>query len=206
LIGRRIMAKSEDEIYRVSGKQFVEDRAARNIVTMTPSLDTGLSGGIPQGCTVVIGGKPGLGKTSLSLQYAANAQNAFGSKVFFFPIEGRLTQQIFGQIRGIKLDEKSFEVVLPPPIRNKEGKVLGHKKWNAQEWWTEIGKTVQANPGSVIIVDSIASLSSDKEISEGMGYQGRGDLQKAESQFCRIYGNLIVPSEWLWATPTKQGG
>lgn len=186
------MAKVE-EPYRISGQQLVDTRSDRPIIDCPLSMKIGLSGGIQMGSTVVIGGKPGCGKTTVSLQCAANAQNQFGSKVFFFPIEGRLTQQVFKQIKGIKLDAKNFEVILPPPIE-KQGKVIGHKKWHAQQWWTEIGRTIQENPESIIIVDSIANLSTEKEQSEGMGYFPRGSAQAIEAQFCRIYGDLIIPS------------
>lgn len=185
--------KNDNEPYRISGAQLIEERSSRAIIPLCLSADVGLGGGIPMGCTVVIGGKFGFGKTTVALQYAANAQNLYESKVFVYPIEGRLTQQVFGQIRGIKTSAKDLEVVLPPPIYKKD-KVIGHKKWDAQKWWEIIGTGIQDNPGSIHIVDSISNLSTERELSEGLGFQGRGEDKKIEAQFCRIYGDLTIAS------------
>lgn len=127
------------------------------------------------------------------LQWSSNAQKLYNVKVFIFPIEGRLTHQTMQQIRG--LDRKKVTVVLPPPITDKDGKIKGHIKWDAQKWWKAIGDTIVNHPNSILIVDSLSALSSEKEQSEGMGYQGRGDTQKLEAQFCRIYGDLIIQNE-----------
>ena len=188
------MAK-EASAHRISADQLLEQSDNRDIIPCTLSSDIGLGGGIPLGCTVVLGGRPGSGKTSKTLQYAANAQNMFGSKVFFFNVEGRLGKLVMSQIRGLKTDIDHFEVVMPPAITNKSGEVVGYQKWSAEKWWDEIGCTIENNPKSVVIVDSIASLSSEREISEAMGYSGRGDKQKIEAQFCRHYGDLVIPNQ-----------
>jgi hypothetical protein len=83
---------------------------------------------------------------------------------------------------------------MPPVITDKKGNVIGYKKVGSNYWWAKIGQVISENPKSVVIVDSIAALSSEKEVSEGMGYQGRGDGQKLEAQFCRKYGDIIVPN------------
>lgn len=183
----------KDQPYRASGQEVIELRSKRGLLKCTPAADIGFGGGVVRGGIVVIGGKSGIGKTTLSLQYAANAQNQYGVKVFFFPVEGRFNHSTFKQVRGIKLDKDHFEVIAPPPIM-KDGEIVGHKKWNANQWWTAIGDTIVENPGCIIIVDSISTLTSEREQAEGMGYQGRGDLQKADAQFCRLYGDIIVPN------------
>lgn len=183
----------KDKPFVASGEEMIRMRAARKQLKCTPAIDIGIGGGITRGGIIVIGGKSGLGKTTLALQYAANAQDAFKAKVFFFPVEGRFNDKTFKQIRNIKLDQESFEVIAPPPII-KDKEVVGHKKWNANQWWTVIGDTIIENPGCVIIVDSISTLTSEREQAEGMGYQGRGDLQKADAQFCRLYGDIVVPN------------
>lgn len=185
------MAK-EETAYRISGDQLVESMSKREIVTCTISLDVGLGGGIPRGCTVVLFGPPKLGKTTVCLQYAANAQKQYKAKVFVFPIEGRLTNKVLGQIQNLSLDIDSFEVVMPPAIYDKKGEVVGNQKWPAEKWWDAIGETIQNNPGCVVVVDSIAQLSPEKEISEDMGYQDRGRRNQLEAQFCRRFGDMIV--------------
>lgn len=197
------MAKTKDketkvevtgEFYKISAKQLYETTSKRKVIPLTLSADVGLGGGIPVGCTVLIGGKPKLGKTTMSLQYAANAQNLYGMKVFFFNAEGRLTKHVLSQIQNIKLDAEWFQVINSPALIDKDGEVVGFKKWPAHRWWDELGKCITENPNCVIIFDSIAALSSEKELSEEMGYQDRGGKNKLESEFQRKYGDVIVPN------------
>jgi len=186
------MAKEESDHYECSAAQLYERTKSRRIIPLTISADIGLSGGVPLGCTALIAGRPKSGKSSIVLQYSANAQKLYGCKIFIFPIEGRLSNQTLEQIRG--LDREKVTVILPPIIEDKEGNIVGYAKWHAQQWWDKIGEILTNNPGSILIVDSISSMSSEKEQSEGMGYQGRGDGQKLEAQFCRLYGDLTLLS------------
>lgn len=186
---------TKDAPLRISADQLIETSKNRKIIPCSISLDVGLSGGVPLGSTAVVAGKSKAGKTSMCLQYAANAQNLFGSKVFFFNIEGRMSHQVLSQIQGLKTDIENFEIIMPPAVHDKSGNIIGHTRWYAEQWWDEIGRTIQDNPGSVIIVDSIAKLSSEKEVSEEMGYQDRGARQKLEAQFCRKYGDIVMPNE-----------
>jgi len=180
-----------DAPYRMSGEQLKSSK--RHQIISTLSLDIGLNGGIPLGCAVLLFGPPSTGKTTLSLQIASNAQQQYGSKVFLFPCEGRITSSILEQVQGFNL--KDFEIVRPPAIFDKNGEVVGYKKWPAEKWWQAIGSCIEENPRSVIIVDSIANMSSEKEISEGVGYQGRGQTQQKESSFTRIYGDSIIANQ-----------
>ncbi len=189
------MAEKENEPYKLSAKQLIDNNASRKILKCSLSSDIGLGGGVPLGSTMIVGGKAKTGKTTVTLQYAAYGQNVFGTKVFYKNIEGRLSKLVLSQIRGLKLGENDFEVTMPPTIRDKQDNIIGYKKMAAEYWWKDIGDTIENNPKSIIIVDSISALSSEKEVSEGMGFQGRGDLQKLEAQFCRKYGDLVVPSE-----------
>lgn len=185
------MAKT-DEPYRISAEQLLTKTRNRNILKLTLSADIALEGGIPLGSTVLVGGSPKTGKTTVCLQYAANAQRDFGCKVFMYPIEGRFTHKVLEQTRNIKTDIDSFEVIMPPAITDKDGEVVGYKKQSAEKWWEIIGETIVENPNSVHIVDSIANMAPEKEVSEGMGYQSRGRKCQLESEFCRKYGDAIV--------------
>jgi RecA/RadA recombinase len=186
--------KKTDKAYRISAQQLIDESKSRQIIPCTLSFDIGLGGGIPLGATVVIAGKSKSGKSTSSLQFGANAQNLYGCKIFYFNIEGRLTDLVLKQIQGIQLDKDHFEVVMPPPIYDTKDKLVGYTKWSAERWWDEIGQCIINNPNSIIIVDSIAALSTEKETSESMGYQDRGGRNKIEAEFCRKYGDLVVPS------------
>lgn len=185
------MAKSDDnEPYRISAEQLFETTSNRKVIPCTLSADVSLGGGIPLGATVLIGGKFKSGKTTTCLQFGANAQKLYGSEVYIYPIEGRLTHLTMNQVQD--LDKSKVQVVLPPAIFDKDENVIGHKKWTGQQWWNTIGENITNTKNAVHIIDSLSSLSSEKETSEGMGYQGRGDDKKLEAQFCRMYGDLII--------------
>lgn len=181
---------AEIELYKITAEQLFSQRKTRKIIPCSLSSDIGLNGGVPLGAAVLLGGRQKSGKTTWSLQVAANAQLLYGSEIYFFPAEGRLTNQTLDQIRN--LDKSKVNVVLPPPILDKKGQIIGHEKWHAEQWWKAIGKTITDRPNSVLIVDSISSMSSEREISENIGFMGRGEQQKIEAQFCRLYGDLII--------------
>ncbi len=185
--------KIDNEAYVCSAQQLFDTRKHRDIITNNLSVDIGLGGGVPLGCTMLLGGKAKSGKTTLALQYAASAQAAFGSKVFFANIEGRLDNKILSQIKG--LDLSNVEVIMGPAILDKDKNIIGNRKMPSQQWWQKIGTVITNNPRSVIIVDSISSLSDEAELADGMGHFSRGGLQKLEAQFRRQYGDLIVPNQ-----------
>lgn len=184
------MAKIEENAFRLTGKQLIETRCNRKIIPLSLSAEIALNGGVSFGSTTVIGGRQGTGKTTCALQFAANAQAISDCKVFFFNVENRLGSHLFEQISGIDLDR--IEIVMSPPVRDKKGEIIGYKKLHAQDWWKLIGDTMIENPGCVIIVDSISVMSTEREVEENLGFQGRGEQQKIEAQFCRIYSEFVI--------------
>ncbi len=186
--------KADNEPYVFSASQLIERSKNRKVITGLLSIDIGLGGGIPLGSTLIVGGKAKSGKTTTVLQYAANAQKEFGCDVYYANIEGRLDNKVLSQINGLNLEK--VHVVMGPPIYDKteKTKVIGNRKMTAQEWWAKIGEIITTKPGSIIIVDSISSLCDEAELTQGMGHQSRGGLQKLESQFCRQYGDLVMPN------------
>ena len=54
------------------------------VIPVSPALDLILSGGIPEGSFVLLTGPPKIGKTTMCLQFAANAQKEeFGNREIF---------------------------------------------------------------------------------------------------------------------------
>jgi recombination protein RecA len=189
------MAKENNDPYIVSADDLIRETSTRSIIPCSLSLDIGLGGGIPLGSTVLIGGKEKLGKTTLALQIGANAQRLYGAKLFFYPIEGRLTSKVLKQIRGIKTDLDNFQLVRGPAIKDESGKVVSFRKMSSEWWFELIGQNIMQNHGSVHIVDSLANLMSEKQISEEIGYEDRGKSKTIDSAFCRRYGEHIIPNK-----------
>lgn len=187
------MAKTEEKSACIfSASQLIERSKNRDIITACLSADVGLGGGIPIGCTVLVGGRAKSGKTTTVLQYAANAQEKYGSEIYYCNIEGRLDHKTLSQIRNLNLEK--MHIVMGPAIYDSKRNIIGHRKMSSQEWWDKIGSLIIEHPKSIIIVDSVSALAEEAELAAGMGHMSRGGLQKIEAQFQRQYGDLIMPN------------
>jgi len=128
----------------------------RDVLKTVLSLDISLSGGIPDGCTCLISGKAKIGKTSICLEILKNALDS-GRPAFYFDIERRLSNSLLKTISG--LDTEKLNIIKSTP-----DKVL-----SAEEWLRIIETTIKENKKSVIVIDSIAALSTLAEQSELLG-------------------------------------
>lgn len=128
----------------------------RKILSTTLSLDIALSGGIPEGKVVFLSGKPKAGKTTLCLHILSNAIKA-NRKAIYFDIERRCDPALIKTIRD--LDSSKLTIV-----RSNMEKVL-----SAEEWLQSIERAIKDEPGSVIVIDSLAMLSTLSEQSELTG-------------------------------------
>lgn len=188
------MAKTSDtEPYRIAASQLFESKNVPKAIPLCLSADIALGGGIPLGGTILIGSPPKSGKTTVAVQWGANAQNLYNSKIFYYNLEFRLTKLVLSQVQGLKLDQDHFEIIQPPPITNGTD-IVGYKKFSAEQWLEHIGQTLTENQKAVIIVDSVAVLSSEKEQSEGIGYSDRGKKNQLDAQFCRKYAGVVQPN------------
>lgn len=148
------------------------------IVPVTPMLDIGLSGGIPQGSWVLCSGKPKCGKSTLSLHFARNCQRA-GMPVFYLDVEGRIKEMQLTGIPGLDLDK--IEV-----ISSQEGKIL-----TAEDYLTigeDIAKSV---PRCLLIIDSTSALCSSNETVNDISGQTRSLTPKLLAAFCRRLANIV---------------
>jgi len=128
----------------------------REILNTTLSLDIALSGGIPEGKVVLLSGRTKVGKTTLCLTLAANAQKE-GRSVFYFDVERRCDPSLLDTIDG--LDKTKLTLV-----RSSCDNLL-----SAQSWLEILHRAILDNPRSLIIIDSLAALSTLIEQSEDVG-------------------------------------
>ncbi len=181
----------------VSLDQIISETKARKVVPLCLTADIALGGGIPFGCTAIVGAPPKFGKTSSILQAAANAQQLYDTEVYFFNVERRLTNKVLSQIQGIKKDK--FFIIQPPYKTNKKGEVIGQEMWSSATWLEYVGDIVSTKRNVFIIVDSLSKLASEKVQSEGLDYQDRGASKKVETAFYQRFGDLVVPNENILA-------
>ncbi len=150
------------------------------LIPTTPTLDLSLRGGIPEGSWTLISGRPKTGKTSVSLQIAANAQR-MGRHVFYLNVEHRFGEKNLTTVRHLKTTPDCFTL-----IESTREKIL------SSEDFLNIACDIVANKiGCVIILDSISSLCSENERNKDIGDMGRADGPRMFGQFCRHNASII---------------
>jgi len=175
----KIIEKEYGKDLIVSGK-FVLERS-RVVIPISPSVDIGLNGGVPEGSWVSFSGDEKCGKTTLALTLAANAQKKeYGSKiVFYIDIEGRLKPLNLQGIAGLDVDAVQV-------VRSIQGKIL-----SGEEFMTITSNVIKNHPGCVVIIDSISSLCSDKELTGDITSSGRVLGPKIMAAFTRQMSNVV---------------
>lgn len=169
----------------LSGNSVI-DKKVMNI-SISPSLDIALNGGIPEGSFVILTGQPKCGKTTTSLQIAAVAQQeqyaygdfAAGREVYYLNIEGRIKKRDLLGIKGLNLEK--FHI-----IGSKTGKIL-----HAEEYLQIAEKIINEVPGCIMIIDSYSALCTEAEITSDMSKMQRADGAKLLAKFCRKVANVI---------------
>lgn len=152
--------------------------AKSTIISVSPSLDAILGGGIMEGSWVGITGAPKTCKTSTALCIAAKAQLPVnGSRpIFYLKIEGRLSPALLKGTPSLDLSKGKFTV-----ITSKKGRLL-----SAQDYLEIASKIIETVPGAVLVIDSISTLLDEREQTGGIGTETRGGTAKLLSQFIRL--------------------
>ena len=177
--------------------KFYDWSKSKLLVYGNLSSDIAMGGGIPMGSMILVGGAQGLGKSTWSWQYAVYGNNLYNCPIFFFGPENRLKYHTLNQIRDLDKKKDTIKSINPPEIKDSSGDTIGFEKWPAEEWFEQIGTVIKNNTKSMIIVDSLGQLSSDSEMSEGVGYEDRGKSKKIESSFIRQYGDIAISNQHI---------
>lgn len=151
------------------------------IIPVSPKLDIGLSGGIPEGVWVSISGKPKAGKTVTALTIAANAQRLYKKKVYYLDVEGRINPKTLSGIAGLDLSPEMFEL-----LQSKEGKIL-----SAEDFLNTADHLIKTEPGIILIIDSMSALCSASEMAGDVSGQLRSLGPKLMGSFCRKNANIV---------------
>lgn len=165
----------------ISGENFINEK--REIINLSPKIDLGLGGGVPEGSNVILAGPPKCGKTVTSLHLAAKAQK-LGRKVFFLNVEGRLKPRDLKGIRG--LDPTKVEIIRS--YKKPDGSL---RLLNAEEYLDIAEQKINDNPGCVVIIDSISQLLTEGERIGDMGQKFRAPVPVLLSQFFKRICNTI---------------
>lgn len=124
----------------------------------TISLDIALSGGIPEGVSVLLSGKPKIGKTTLALHYIQKCQKQDPEKkAFYFDVEGRIRSELIECFPDLNKENLSI-------IRSNSTKIL-----SAEDYLNLIFQTLKDNEKCICVLDSIAALCPEGELSSNIG-------------------------------------
>jgi recombination protein RecA len=202
----------DDDIIKEFGNIILNAQSMKElrsvVIPVSPSIDIGLGGGVPEGTWFTLTGKPKVGKTVTALHFAANAQKLEyagtlcpnGRMVYYLSIEGRIKERDLDGIPGLVRDR--FRIIQSTP-----GNIL-----NAEKFLSIAEKYVTSTPGCVLILDSYSALCTDEEMSAGMDKMQRADGAKLLAKFCRklanvvpINKNIIVGITHIMANPSGMG-
>lgn len=153
-----------------------------DIIPISPKFDLGLSGGIPFGSFCLVSGKPGQGKSSLSLHIAAQAQELCSDCcVYYFDIEGRIKYKDLVGNKKLNLADDRFKL-----IQSKPGKIL------TGDEFIELGeKLINATQKCVFIFDSFSSISTKARQEADIKDRFRDDANLLLSSFCKRISQVI---------------
>lgn len=164
----------------------------KRLISVSPALDIGLGGGIPQGSVVRLTGAPKAGKTVTALWLARNAQMADPDViVVYLNIEGRIKDRDLEGISGLDLD-RLINVTSFYDEDTKEGKIL------TAEDYLEIGEHYLKNvPKCVVIVDSISQLVTADELTSELSKQHRSPGSLLMARFTKRNSNIIAVNKCI---------
>jgi len=173
-----------------SGLDVLETRRNHKLLSITPSLDMALGGGIKEGTVTIISGDEGCGKTTLALHMAAKHQNdetfiqsdgTTGRPVFYFNSEARLDEKHFSGIKGLIPDK--LKVIQKDP----EGKII------PAEVFLDSSISIMgdpANKGAMVILDSSSTLIPQGELDEDIKAT-RNSLPRLLALWCKKFCQII---------------
>lgn len=176
------ISKQYGEGILIGGSRFLDEKKV--ILPVSPKLDMGLNGGIPEGSWVILSGNPKTGKSTLALDFAATCQKPeYGSRpVVYLNIEGRLKEMNMKGVDGLITDnEDMFQI-----LRSARGNIL-----SAEKNLNIISDMIRCIPNLVVIIDSTSALCSEKEQSEDVSGQTRSLGPKILANFCRTMGTIV---------------
>lgn len=162
-----------------SGTKVLESLETFEIISVGPSLDIALGGGLREGQCVVMTGDPKTGKTTTALYAAAKAQ-AKGKKVYYLNTEGRLTKENFRGIKGLDIDAiQIVQATDDTPIVS------------AETYLNIMERLIKEEPNLFLICDSTSNMVPQDEIDGEIRTGVRNALPRLLSMFFkRISGDV----------------
>lgn len=170
------MAKKEIEL--LSANSIIDEE--KEIISWSPQIDKGLSGGIMAGSTVVVGGPPKLGKTTSILHFCKNAQKV-GYTICYGDVESRVRKRDLLGIPGLDLSPEKFTM-----IRSTKDRIL-----EGEEYMEKLEQVLKSNDRVVGVIDSLSALCCKDLIEGDIKERYRDSSPLLISRFCKRVCNYI---------------
>lgn len=167
------------------GSELVTTKKNLKCVSVSPSLDLALNGGILEGSWTIISGDPKTGKSTTCLQICKNAQEE-GRPVIYIDGESRLKAYNLVGIEGLDLDK--IQIIHSPD----DGESL------SAEDFLDIAESLMKRPentGAVCVIDSCSSLVPRSELEESSSASLRASLPKLLSHWIKKNSQTVVKNK-----------
>lgn len=162
----------------LSASNLLEEE--KEVISVSPTVDLMLGGGIPSGSFMVVTGRYKLGKTSMCLHIAGKAQKK-GFKVYYFNVEGRLKKRDILGIPGLDTSEEMFTIV-----GSHKDKIL-----NAEDYLKILMSYIETKDKCVFIFDSFSQLCSAGRHAAEVGDRFRDDVPLMLASLTKRAANIL---------------
>ena len=163
------------------GNDILDEKNDLETITVSPSIDIALGGGIKEGSWVILTGDPKSGKTTTALQIAANCQNEKNPRpVVYIDAEGRLKAMNLSGVKGLNLEDVRVVHSDEEPLSAEQFLDIAVKLVSSKEFYR-----------CVCIIDSTSSLIPEKELNEDITGSFRAGLPRILAIFCRKLANIV---------------
>lgn len=187
-----LKAKKYDSDILISGASIVD--CPPEIISVSPRMDILLNGGITSSSWINILGPSKIGKSTLVLRMAAQAQK-LGYFILYANVEHRLKQMNLDGTFGLDYRDPEKFMLLQS---SKEKTLTG------QDFLIIIEDTLKSMEKVMCIVDSISSLAHPKQLEEGTGTHTRGGMGVLVSQFINNCAPLVMQRQHIMVNVQQQ--
>lgn len=172
--------------------QYIVDNP-RQIIPVSPQIDSALGGGIQEGSIFIMTGPEKVGKTVTALSFAANAQKQ-NRYVYYGNIEMRLKPRDLEGINGLSIDKEHFM-----NITSKKGNILSGEKY-----LSIMEQFANSHERAIGIVDSFSTLASQAELTGTLEDRQVMGIQQVQAKWCRRMSGILPISRFTIVGITHQ--
>lgn len=170
-----------------SGNELLANKEKLESLSVSPSLDLALNGGLLEGTWNIISGDPKSGKSTTCLQICKNAQDT-GRNIIYIDAESRLKQYNLLGVKGLDLEK--FQTIHSPEDQEQL----------SAEGFLKIAESLMREPenkGAVVVVDSCSSLVPKDELEKDPSGSIRATLPKLLAHWVKKNAQIVINNKLI---------